>query len=132
VTIRIDFRVLVGLLTILAIGGALAIGMYLGGQAAPAPVPAASSAVSETLPQQGTDLVVPTTIPSNELAAEPRISAADALAQHGQPGVTFVDVRDPASFAAGHIQGAINVPEAEIATRLSELPLDQDLILYCS
>jgi len=131
-TIRIDQRFLIGLLGVLALGGALAIGMYVGGEPAPTATPTAAVSFSQTQPQQVPEFSIPTSIPANALAAEPRIGIEEAKAQLGQPGVIFVDVRDPASYAAGHIEGAINVPEAEMESRLAELPRDQDLILYCA
>jgi 3-mercaptopyruvate sulfurtransferase SseA len=43
-----------------------------------------------------------------------------------------VDVRTPESFKSGHIRGAINIPEPEIARRKDELPRDKKIVLYCS
>lgn len=44
--------------------------------------------------------------------------------------VVVVDVREPRSFAAGHVAGAINAPLATIETRLPELmPYVKDTIL---
>jgi len=43
----------------------------------------------------------------------------------------LVDVRDPDEFAAGHIEGAINLPVNELRTRLSELPRDREVWVYC-
>lgn len=42
-----------------------------------------------------------------------------------------LDVREPAEYAAGHVPGAINLPQAELATRLGELPRDKPLMLIC-
>ncbi len=43
-----------------------------------------------------------------------------------------VDVRSAESFKAGHIRGAINIPEPEITRRKDELPRDKKIVLYCS
>ena len=43
-----------------------------------------------------------------------------------------VDVRNEASYNAGHIRGAKLIPEAEIPNRLSELPKDKLIVTYCS
>jgi rhodanese-related sulfurtransferase len=40
-------------------------------------------------------------------------------------------VREPAEFAAGHLPGAANLPLAEIASRLAEIPGDRPLFLVC-
>jgi hydroxyacylglutathione hydrolase len=42
-----------------------------------------------------------------------------------------VDVREPEEYHHGHIPGAVNVPQAELATRLHELPRDDALLLVC-
>lgn len=50
-----------------------------------------------------------------------------------ETGYLIVDVRRPDEFAEGHIEGAINVPNEEIADEeLEELPdKDQLLLVYC-
>jgi phage shock protein E len=49
-----------------------------------------------------------------------------------QAGARLVDVRTPGEFAAGHIDGAINVPLQELEHRLQELEPKQDaIVLYC-
>lgn len=42
-----------------------------------------------------------------------------------------VDVRTPEEFADGHIEGAIVIPVSELADRLDELALADDLLIYC-
>lgn len=43
----------------------------------------------------------------------------------------LVDVRPASEFAAGHVEGAINIPLAELDARISELPADQNIVAYC-
>lgn len=43
----------------------------------------------------------------------------------------LIDVRTPEEFAAGHIEGAINIPVESIAMRLDEIPEDEKVVLYC-
>jgi len=45
----------------------------------------------------------------------------------------ILDVRTPEEYAEEHIPGAINIPETEISTRLSELNESQEkeIVLYC-
>jgi 3-mercaptopyruvate sulfurtransferase SseA len=44
----------------------------------------------------------------------------------------IVDTRDAASYATEHIQGSINIPEANITARSGELPADKMIVAYCS
>ncbi len=46
----------------------------------------------------------------------------------------FLDVREPFEFARGHVEGAINLPPAELmsgAKVLQDVPKDTELVLYC-
>jgi glyoxylase-like metal-dependent hydrolase (beta-lactamase superfamily II)/rhodanese-related sulfurtransferase len=42
-----------------------------------------------------------------------------------------IDVREPAEFAGGHVPGAVNLPQADLATRLDEVPRDQPVLVIC-
>lgn len=46
---------------------------------------------------------------------------------------TFIDVRTPDEYAAGHIPGAVNVPLETIPDNLGKLPMDKDtlIVAYC-
>lgn len=49
-----------------------------------------------------------------------------------QAGARLVDVRTPGEFAAGHIEGAVNIPVQELDARMSELqPKDAAVVVYC-
>lgn len=46
----------------------------------------------------------------------------------------FIDVREPEEYQRGHVEGAINLPPAELmggAHILDDVPKDAELILYC-
>lgn len=62
------------------------------------------------------------------------ISPQQAVQLMNRDGAAILDVRDPKDFQAGHIVGAINIPEAKIAERLRELEAarERPLLLYCS
>ena len=47
------------------------------------------------------------------------------------PDALVLDVREPVEYAAGHVPGAINLPQADLADRLDELPRDRPLLLIC-
>jgi rhodanese-related sulfurtransferase len=49
--------------------------------------------------------------------------------QSGQ--ATVIDVRPVEEYAAGHIPGAVSIPLEELAQRLAELPIDQEIVAYC-
>lgn len=42
-----------------------------------------------------------------------------------------VDVREPTEYAAGHVPGAVSIPQADLALRLESLPRDRDLLVVC-
>ena len=52
----------------------------------------------------------------------PAIFSTDAL---------ILDVREPAEYRSGHISGAVNLPQADLASRLPEVPRNRRLILVC-
>ncbi len=56
----------------------------------------------------------------------------DALLDRRSPDAFVLDVREPEEYAHhGHVPGAINVPQAELASRVDELPRDRSLLTIC-
>jgi rhodanese-related sulfurtransferase/DNA-binding transcriptional ArsR family regulator len=56
----------------------------------------------------------------------------DELLQRVRAGQAIViDVRPAEEYVAGHIPGAVSIPLDELAGRLAELPLDQEIVAYC-
>ncbi|KIL37379.1 sulfurtransferase [Cohnella kolymensis] len=45
--------------------------------------------------------------------------------------VFLVDVREPSEFQGGYIPGARNIPLSQLNGRISEIPKDKRLMLYC-
>jgi rhodanese-related sulfurtransferase len=43
----------------------------------------------------------------------------------------LLDVREPEEFAYGHVPGALNLPQADLATRLAEIPRDRPIMTIC-
>ncbi|BAY33952.1 putative NADH oxidase [Nostoc carneum NIES-2107] len=43
----------------------------------------------------------------------------------------LLDVRGVNEFAAGHVEGAINIPLPELRQRMSELPAEKEIWVYC-
>ena len=57
---------------------------------------------------------------------------ADAASQHLVDGTaTFVDVRDPGSYAEARIPGARLINDAEVAQFVAEADKSRTLIVYC-
>lgn len=82
--------------------------------ASPSPTPAAAFEEEETYPEI------------------PRVSLDEAKAALDAGSAIFVDVRSAEAYAGGHIAGAINIPLAELESRLSELDKAQWIITYCT
>ena len=49
----------------------------------------------------------------------------------GEKPLLVVDVRKPVEFGVAHIPGAINIPVAEIESRLDEFRRDNGVLIYC-
>jgi hydroxyacylglutathione hydrolase len=48
------------------------------------------------------------------------------------PAEVFVlDVRERGEYAYGHVPGAVNLPQAEIAARIEEIPRDRPIVVAC-
>jgi rhodanese-related sulfurtransferase len=61
----------------------------------------------------------------------PRISIQDTKALYDAGNVKIIDVRLKNLYDAGHIKGAVNVPEAEVSAHVKDLPKTGNLVLYC-
>ena len=43
-----------------------------------------------------------------------------------------IDVREPEEYAAGHLPDAVSIPQADLASRMGEIPKDRDLLVVCA
>lgn len=59
------------------------------------------------------------------------VSREELLARARAGGVWVLDVRPGAEYDAGHLAGAVNIPLAELAGRLDEVPPGADVVAYC-
>lgn len=59
------------------------------------------------------------------------VSLDDLAARTDQGDLVILDVRPPEEFHSAHIPGAINIPLDQLASRLSDLPKDTDIVAYC-
>ena len=63
----------------------------------------------------------------------PRMTLEDFKKLYDDPAKRpiIIDVRSKEIFDGGHIKGAISFPEADIDTRVGELPKDKLVVAYC-
>jgi rhodanese-related sulfurtransferase len=54
-----------------------------------------------------------------------------AIAEKGSSDKIILDVRDTDEAMVGMIKGAVNIPAAQIAERIKELPKDKEIITHC-
>lgn len=47
------------------------------------------------------------------------------------PGVTVLDVREPAEWVAGHVPDALHIPLRQLPARLTEVPSGQRVVCVC-
>lgn len=70
------------------------------------------------------DWAMLTSLPPVEEAG---IEALDGL----PPDSAVLDVREPEEYRYGHVPGAVSLPQAELATRLAEVPRDRPVFVIC-
>jgi glyoxylase-like metal-dependent hydrolase (beta-lactamase superfamily II)/rhodanese-related sulfurtransferase len=42
-----------------------------------------------------------------------------------------LDVREPGEYDHGHVPGALNIPQADLASRMDEVPRDREIVVIC-
>ena len=67
--------------------------------------------------------------PPAQPAVAPTCIEAEALRQ--RPSAVVIDVRSPEEYAAGHVEGAINIPLDRIALGVGEIPKDAFVVTAC-
>jgi rhodanese-related sulfurtransferase len=56
---------------------------------------------------------------------------ADEAREVARAGAVFIDVRERDEYAAGHLEGAINLPLGSLYARAGEIPVDRPVVAYC-
>jgi hydroxyacylglutathione hydrolase len=70
--------------------------------------------------------------------AEPRTAEVETISIDEAADRIFarhplvIDVREPEEYDQGHLPGAVSIPQCDIASRLDELPKDQDSLVVCA
>jgi hydroxyacylglutathione hydrolase len=73
-----------------------------------------------------------TAIPWAMLTTTPDVVEVGIAAVARRSSDTLVlDVREPEEYARGHVPGAVNLPQAELASRLDEVPRDRPVQVIC-
>jgi hydroxyacylglutathione hydrolase len=66
------------------------------------------------------------------LTSLPAVKEADIEKLDGAQGdAVLLDVREPEEYAYDHVPGAVSLPQAELATRLAEIPRDRPVFVIC-
>jgi predicted sulfurtransferase len=61
-----------------------------------------------------------------------RVTTAELKDLLDKNEAVVIDVRNEASYNAGHVRGSKLIPEAEISNHLDELPKNKLIVTYCS
>ena len=70
-------------------------------------------------------------VAENILSGRAEFIAYEQLPAAVKAGALVLDVSTAGEYEAGHIPEAINIPVDELRQRLSELRVDQPLVVYC-
>jgi rhodanese-related sulfurtransferase len=76
----------------------------------------------------------PASAPAVAASASPPLISPQALLERQakkDQSLFVLDVRTPQEYAAGHVPGAVNVPYDQVASQLTEIPKDKEVVLYC-
>jgi hydroxyacylglutathione hydrolase len=65
------------------------------------------------------------------LTSSPPIATVGLDAIQSPSGGVLLDVREPVEYHAGHVPGAVNIPQADLALRLEEVPRDRPVLVMC-
>ena len=66
------------------------------------------------------------------LTTSPPVREVGLDALEGRPPeAVLIDIREPGEYAHGHVPGAINLPQADLASRLGEVPRDRPVLMLC-
>lgn len=95
-------------------------------------IPAADTVATSTPLTMTTPPAAPAAAPQGDKSEVPRIAAEDLRVKTRDNAVVVIDVRDAASYASGHIPGALNIPMASVESNLDRIPKDREIVTYCT
>lgn len=122
---------LMGLMGALVVGLAVLIVFLLVQRAGTAPAPVANIPPAPAVSSGGNPAA--SLVPAAPGSEPPRMPLAEFKALYDNPATRpiIVDVRDAGTFAGGHIQGAVSVPESDLPTLYPKIPKDKLVVAYC-
>ncbi|MDP8924879.1 MAG: MBL fold metallo-hydrolase [Chloroflexota bacterium] len=62
----------------------------------------------------------------------PRLTIEQAPAWLRERDALILDVREPWEFERAHLPGAISIPQADLTTRLADVPRDREILVVCA
>lgn len=66
------------------------------------------------------------------LSVSPPVPQVDVAGLEARPSdAVTLDVREPEEYARGHVPGALNLPQSDLASRLAEIPRDRPIYVIC-
>ncbi len=66
-------------------------------------------------------------------ASPPSVSIDEAVSWlRANDGAAIIDVREPVEYEAGHLPDAVLLPQAELASRLAEVPREPPVLVVCA
>lgn len=54
------------------------------------------------------------------------------LPEYKEQGAVIIDVRSPAEFAQGHVEGSFNIPLQSLAEKLDQFDVNKPVLLCCA
>ncbi|HEX6248622.1 MAG TPA: rhodanese-like domain-containing protein [Nocardioidaceae bacterium] len=89
--------------------------------------------LTTTLGGAAAALLLMTSACSSDTAAVEKVDATEAVELIEAGEHTVIDVRTPAEFAAGHVEGAenIDVTASTFEEEVAELDKDEEYVVYC-
>jgi rhodanese-related sulfurtransferase len=90
-------------------------------------------ALASPLAACGGTATSPAASPSTAAATAPLLTEVDVdtAAALVERGAFLLDVREPAEWAAGHVDGATLIPLGDLPARLAEVPRDRQVVVMC-
>lgn len=62
----------------------------------------------------------------------PSVSVTEAPPWIAEHKPFLLDVREPEEYTAGHIPGAVSIPQADLGLRMDDVPADREVLVICA